>query len=79
MASSDDELHKNQTEKLLNNNNINNCVNNNSHNKIELKNNNDTVNIELHETNSNTVKSRDEWSNKIEYMLSVIGYVVDLG
>jgi hypothetical protein len=24
-------------------------------------------------------KGRDEWTNKIEYMLSVIGYVVDLG
>jgi hypothetical protein len=24
-------------------------------------------------------KNRDEWTNKIEYMLSVIGYVVDLG
>ena len=22
---------------------------------------------------------RDEWANKVEYMLSVIGYVVDLG
>ena len=24
-------------------------------------------------------KDREQWSNKIEYMLSVIGYVVDLG
>ena len=24
-------------------------------------------------------KERDQWSNKLEYMLSVIGYVVDLG
>jgi hypothetical protein len=22
---------------------------------------------------------RDQWSNKVEYLLSVIGYVVDLG
>jgi hypothetical protein len=81
MASSNHELNKNQTKKLLNNdNNTNNFVNsNNNDNKIELKNNNDTVNIELHETTSNTVKVRDEWSNKVEYMLSVIGYVVDLG
>jgi hypothetical protein len=75
MASSNDEIHKKQTEKLLNNNNdSNNCVNHKNKN-----NNIDTINIELHETNSNVVKSRDEWSNKIEYMLSVIGYVVDLG
>ena len=25
------------------------------------------------------LKKRDQWSNKMEYMLSVIGYVVDLG
>ena len=25
------------------------------------------------------VKEREQWNNKIEYMLSVIGYVVDLG
>lgn len=24
-------------------------------------------------------RKRDQWSNKLEYMLSVIGYVVDLG
>ena len=27
----------------------------------------------------NSIGSRDQWTNKIEYMLSVIGYVVDLG
>jgi hypothetical protein len=25
------------------------------------------------------ITERDQWSNKLEYMLSVIGYVVDLG
>lgn len=25
------------------------------------------------------VKERDQWANRAEYMLSVIGYVVDLG
>lgn len=28
---------------------------------------------------SPSMDNRDQWSNKIEYMLSVIGYVVDLG
>ena len=30
-------------------------------------------------TSDSTIKQRDQWANKIEYMLSVIGYVVDLG
>jgi hypothetical protein len=25
------------------------------------------------------LKERDQWANRVEYMLSVIGYVVDLG
>lgn len=29
--------------------------------------------------NLDQVTQRDVWTNKIEYMLSVIGYVVDLG
>ncbi len=28
---------------------------------------------------SSELAERDQWSNKLEYMLSVIGYVVDLG
>ena len=30
-------------------------------------------------SNTELTPERDVWSNKIEYMLSVIGYVVDLG
>ena len=31
------------------------------------------------ECKSLNIDKRDEWTNKVEYMLSVIGYVVDLG
>jgi hypothetical protein len=46
---------------------------------------NQETNIDYSLTTSTTtakqsnIEKRDEWTNKIEYMLSVIGYVVDLG
>ena len=45
--------------------------------QTDIKNNKSNQNCSI-EPNT-IVKSRVEWSNKLEYMLSVIGYVVDLG
>lgn len=53
-----------------------------NHAKIEIEfENKPKVITDLNDTDdlTHTVKIRDEWTNKIEYMLSVIGYVVDLG
>lgn len=46
--------------------------------KEKLLSNNNVNNKSTNDTNDEE-EERDVWSNKIEYMLSVIGYVVDLG
>lgn len=37
------------------------------------------VNQRTVEHDQQLTENREQWSNKVEYMLSVIGYVVDLG
>lgn len=73
----------------INNTNSNNNINNMIHNDdyvddyTNLNNNNIAkINNKSLTNNGNGSignVSRDQWTNKIEYMLSVIGYVVDLG
>lgn len=40
---------------------------------------NPNATLQMDEKLSPNVEKREQWSNKVEYMLSVIGYVVDLG
>jgi hypothetical protein len=47
---------------------------------IEIKSEvNPNFSLQIDEKLSPNMEKREQWSNKVEYMLSVIGYVVDLG
>ena len=60
-------------EKTCNERQLNVKINNKGQVTHELLNNFDNIIFE------DKKDQRDQWTNKIEYMLSVIGYVVDLG